>query len=527
MCRPPHAGQGYPEDVFRHSRSEADDFAALIKCTGADPLGCPMSRKLLCFGDNDSFVQRVEALRSAHMPDEPSAGSAYGPSAAATVAATAARTHARHPELTTKGAAGGIHGMRSKSGGRLRARRATSAYNPRRTLRAEARAQRLSSGLQLDQKDSQSSTLVQVAQPSPSPAASSMASASSSAAAGQAFVAFDNVGDISLAFDESQVTSCHTPRAVARPAAGQEADKCLALQSEQGEKDGESVLIHLYDLSDAIAHVNAVALDILGLGGALHVGVEVLGAEWSFGMQGVSVTTPRQNQYYAYRQSVPMGKTCFRPEEVESAIRVMKGEWLGSEYNLLTRNCGTFCNALCLKLGVGSLPAWVTRLAETMAKMPVVRRLTDILTRTTPLEDDALAGSTPTIRKWPPQQLCDLEDDEEEAALIAYELQNEEPLSPGQDKLWMLPMLAAESPVRAWLTAPTPRLGSPQGHQMLPRKRCEAFRVDHSQEHAAGAGAGAGLPGRGADGAGCTDKYGGCPQQLRGHILARARTGGG
>lgn len=71
-------------------------------------------------------------------------------------------------------------------------------------------------------------------------------------------------------------------------------------------------------------------MDLLGIGGALHVGVEafrmsdsrlfefveVLGNEWSFGMQGVSITTPKQNQYYTYRQTVTMGRTGLRRKEV-------------------------------------------------------------------------------------------------------------------------------------------------------------------------------------------------------------------
>eukprot|EP00438_Fugacium_kawagutii_P003638 Skav224208 [mRNA] locus=scaffold939:919848:932012:- [translate_table: standard] len=79
---------------------------------------------------------------------------------------------------------------------------------------------------------------------------------------------------------------------------------------------GESVYLHLYDLNDTFAHMNSVSLDLLGLGGALHVGVEILGNEWSFGMQGVSITTPKENQYYTYRQTVTMGRTALKRKEV-------------------------------------------------------------------------------------------------------------------------------------------------------------------------------------------------------------------
>merc|ERR1712032_982970 len=44
-------------------------------------------------------------------------------------------------------------------------------------------------------------------------------------------------------------------------------------------------------------------------------------------------------------------------------IAQLKQEWIGTEYDLLRHNCCVFSNILCEKLGVGSIPSWVTNLA--------------------------------------------------------------------------------------------------------------------------------------------------------------------
>jgi len=120
-------------------------------------------------------------------------------------------------------------------------------------------------------------------------------------------------------------------------------------------------------------------VDFLGLGGALHAGVEVFGEEWSYGTSGVAVNEPRKNTRYAYRQTIFMGHACIDRAGAERAIRCLRKEWLGCHYDLLTRNCCSFAEELCLRLGVGGLPSWVNRLAETGGNLAVVRGLVSLL----------------------------------------------------------------------------------------------------------------------------------------------------
>jgi len=161
----------------------------------------------------------------------------------------------------------------------------------------------------------------------------------------------------------------------------------------------EMVYVNLYDLSEAFAQLNSVSIDLIGFGGALHVGVEVFGVEWSFGTGGVSCTAPKQHRHFSYRQTVEMGAIDMQQRDVELAISQMRSEWSGSEYDLFSKNCGTFGNALCIRLGLGPLPAWITRLAEAAGKTPV-RRITDMLVRTGVIGD----GSPPCSES--PPSLC-------------------------------------------------------------------------------------------------------------------------
>lgn len=135
-----------------------------------------------------------------------------------------------------------------------------------------------------------------------------------------------------------------------------------------------TVSLHVYDfMSDERAQfVNGIARRV-GTG-AFHAGVEVYMKEYSFrsttnGNTGVNWCKPRGHSVHKYREKVVMGCTHFKPEQVERIIYRLSTEWLGKDYDLLTRNCCHFSDALCKCLGVGRIPTWVTSLAGTGAKL--------------------------------------------------------------------------------------------------------------------------------------------------------------
>lgn len=106
--------------------------------------------------------------------------------------------------------------------------------------------------------------------------------------------------------------------------------------------------------------------------GAFHCGVEVYGWEWSYSefthplfkaSTGVFSCQPRRCEGHSYQQFVPMGKTAISEEKVLRLIAELEKEWTVAKYDLLRHNCCHFSEAFCRRLGVGSVPVWVTNLA--------------------------------------------------------------------------------------------------------------------------------------------------------------------
>jgi len=141
------------------------------------------------------------------------------------------------------------------------------------------------------------------------------------------------------------------------------------------EAVASQVVLHIYDVStdQRVQRVNEALRAVGARSGAFHAGVEVYGKEWCYGYvafgTGVSYCTPKCNVSHRYRESIVMGVCTFKPEEVADIIRQMQKDWPGDDYDLLSRNCCHFTDALCRKLGVGSIPAWVTELATAGATL--------------------------------------------------------------------------------------------------------------------------------------------------------------
>jgi hypothetical protein len=104
------------------------------------------------------------------------------------------------------------------------------------------------------------------------------------------------------------------------------------------------------------------------LGGIFHVAVEVDGKELSYGAvdseSGVSRGKPRSDPDHTYRQTIYLGLTPLRVEDIKELTVKISNDWRGDEYDELVHNCCHFADELCLLLRVGGLPRWVNRFAR-------------------------------------------------------------------------------------------------------------------------------------------------------------------
>eukprot|EP00913_Durusdinium_trenchii_P007679 g7215.t1 len=75
---------------------------------------------------------------------------------------------------------------------------------------------------------------------------------------------------------------------------------------------------------------------------------------------------PKKNGNHAYRESLFLGHTSMRRQEVKKVTQEMKKEWewMGHTYRLLSKNCIHFSAAFSKRLGVKEVPRWVFGMAS-------------------------------------------------------------------------------------------------------------------------------------------------------------------
>mmetsp|Transcript_18137 Transcript_18137/g.42389 ORF Transcript_18137/g.42389 Transcript_18137/m.42389 type:complete len:383 (+) Transcript_18137:68-1216(+) len=129
----------------------------------------------------------------------------------------------------------------------------------------------------------------------------------------------------------------------------------------------QAVILNVYDLSEDFLDANdmlSFGFEDMRLGGAFHAGVELLGSEWAYGFCGVMCMAPRIAADHVYRCGVLLGTTSLSPIQIAMVLQELCNTWRGGDYDLIGKNCCSFSTALLQKLGVGTMPAWVDRLAR-------------------------------------------------------------------------------------------------------------------------------------------------------------------
>lgn len=98
--------------------------------------------------------------------------------------------------------------------------------------------------------------------------------------------------------------------------------------------------------------------------GAYHSGVQVSQREYTFSDSGVFYHTPLDPGGEAtFKESVLMG-SIRSMSELNAAIAELRIQFETGSYNLVSRNCNHFADALCKKLFNKSIPSWINRAAR-------------------------------------------------------------------------------------------------------------------------------------------------------------------
>ena len=142
------------------------------------------------------------------------------------------------------------------------------------------------------------------------------------------------------------------------------------------ESDGDApVTLRVYDVSFR----GAGALNSLlnGSSGAFHTAIEVHGLEWSFGAttdddddtSGIFACDPASAQPHRYREAISLGRTKKSPVDVFNILLRLAPFWLGKSYDVLRKNCNSFCILFSGELGADAPPPWTHRLGDGAAAL--------------------------------------------------------------------------------------------------------------------------------------------------------------
>lgn len=89
------------------------------------------------------------------------------------------------------------------------------------------------------------------------------------------------------------------------------------------------------------------------------------------GVTGVYWTKPgTEPPGGTFKCEVIHGFTLATPDEIESTIKRASDEFLGTSYNLLTRNCNHFTSYVCERLTGSPSPGWLNRAASIGVALP-------------------------------------------------------------------------------------------------------------------------------------------------------------
>ncbi|KAK9457471.1 PPPDE putative peptidase domain-containing protein [Dipodascopsis uninucleata] len=142
--------------------------------------------------------------------------------------------------------------------------------------------------------------------------------------------------------------------------------RSLGNKDEEGGNREAGVLINVYDLLQESSF--APVIWTLGIG-VYHSAVEIDGKEYAYGghdepgISGVYYSKPKTPLpgNIVCKTSIFHGNTSYSPAEVRAIVNELSLVYLGTNYNLLYKNCNHFTDSLLIRLTNKPAPAWLNR----------------------------------------------------------------------------------------------------------------------------------------------------------------------
>lgn len=125
------------------------------------------------------------------------------------------------------------------------------------------------------------------------------------------------------------------------------------------KKGSTAVILNVYDLNPSNEYLYPWGL------GTYHSGVQIGSDEYSFASgAGVYSSSPKQAAGAVFRESIVIGMFNGDFRDVESVVSSLRPEFPGDAYNIISKNCNCFSQALVKRLLNKDIPGYVNRLAD-------------------------------------------------------------------------------------------------------------------------------------------------------------------
>ncbi|CAE8702196.1 unnamed protein product, partial [Polarella glacialis] len=142
----------------------------------------------------------------------------------------------------------------------------------------------------------------------------------------------------------------------------------------ESEIDPRDVWVHVYHCDPYTGFLNRMLLKDSEIG-IYHAAIEIYGEEWSFqyfedtwndpSVSGLIRCVPKAMDGYEYQESINLGPSPLREEEVDRIIGHLAREWPASSYHLTHQNCLTFAQHFASQLKAPRpFPAWILGILE-------------------------------------------------------------------------------------------------------------------------------------------------------------------
>lgn len=131
--------------------------------------------------------------------------------------------------------------------------------------------------------------------------------------------------------------------------------------SEEENQQRTKVFLNVYDLTTANGFLYPAGF------GLNHTGVELMGSEYSFAFGvGIVESTPKEAPVGAtFRESIDLGSLeGGGSHELKKAISILSREFGPRHYNIFTKNCNHFSNAIVWHLLGIDIPSHINRMAD-------------------------------------------------------------------------------------------------------------------------------------------------------------------